>query len=166
VPEGIFEIQAEQASRNYASDSLPPTLPHELAKIRGSAFGEILLVHVDHLRQFWSEESIADIEDQHKRLVRAYQNEPILQSKLDKCNHNTLFKVGWSSVWTDPGPREISQSLDRSGIVNVFGPVQSKGLRIPWTAQNFLPGPVRSDCWVLGYRMEYRIECEVEMGRE
>jgi hypothetical protein len=98
IVEGILAIQAERDSRNDASDALPPTLPHELAKIRGSAFGEILLAHVDHLRQFWSEESIADIEDQHKKLVRAYQNEPILQSKLDKCDHNTSFEAGWRIV--------------------------------------------------------------------
>jgi hypothetical protein len=33
------------------------------------------------------------------------------------------------ATWAGPicaGPREISQSLGRSGIVNVFGPVRSK----------------------------------------
>lgn len=98
IVEGILAIQAERNSCNDTLDALPPTLPHELAKIRGSMFGEILLAHVDRLRQFWSEQAIADIEDQHKKLVLAYQNEPILQSKLDDCNHNTSFEVAWRIV--------------------------------------------------------------------
>ena len=41
VVDGVLEIQAERNSSNNATDDLPPTLLHELAKIRGSAFGEI-----------------------------------------------------------------------------------------------------------------------------
>src|SRR5216110_1888687 len=42
VVDGVLEIQAERNCSNNATDDLPPTLPHELAKIHGSAFGEIL----------------------------------------------------------------------------------------------------------------------------
>ena len=98
VVEGILSIQAEWDSSNNASDVLPPTLPHELAKIRGSEFGDILYIHVDHLRQFWSEKSITDVEDQHKKLRFTYQNEPILKSKLNKCDHNTSFEAAWKVV--------------------------------------------------------------------
>ena len=98
VVEGILAIQAEQDNSNSASDSLPPTLPHELVKIHRSAFGDILSLHLDQLRQFLSEQSIADIEVEHKKLVFAYQNEPIFKSKLDKCDHNTSFKVAWKIV--------------------------------------------------------------------
>ena len=52
VVEGILSIQAEWDSSNNASDVLPPMLPHELAKICGSEFGDILSIHVDHLQQF------------------------------------------------------------------------------------------------------------------
>jgi hypothetical protein len=52
IVEGILAIQAERDSGNNASDSLPPTLPYELAKIRGSTFGDILSLHIDQLRQF------------------------------------------------------------------------------------------------------------------
>src|SRR5438046_2382384 len=69
VVEGILAIQAAEGDRSHnASYALPLTLPHEIAKICGSEFGEILSIYVDHLRQFWSEQSIADIEDQHKKL--------------------------------------------------------------------------------------------------
>ena len=52
IVEGIHAIQAEWDSSNNASDALAPSLPHELAKISGSEFGEILSIHIDHLRQF------------------------------------------------------------------------------------------------------------------
>ena len=85
----------ERNSNNNASDDLPPTLPHQLAKIRGSAFGDVLALHINQLRRFWSEESIADIEQQHNRLV---QNEPPLKSALDECDHNTSFEAAWGVV--------------------------------------------------------------------
>ena len=47
VVDGVLEIQAEQNSSNNATDNLPPTLPHELAKIHRSAFGEILSVYIN-----------------------------------------------------------------------------------------------------------------------
>jgi hypothetical protein len=47
IVKGILVIQAERDSSNNASDSLPSTLPYELAKILGSAFGKILSLHVD-----------------------------------------------------------------------------------------------------------------------
>ena len=98
VVDGVLEIQAEWNCSNNATDDLPPTLPHELAKIRGSAFGEILSVHINQLWQCWTEESIADIERQHNKLVFAYQNESALKLALDKCDHNTSFEAGWRVV--------------------------------------------------------------------
>src|SRR5436190_18645141 len=98
VVDGVLEIQAEQNRSNNATDDLPPTLPHELAKIHESAFGEILSVHINQLRQCWTEESIADIERQYNKLVFTYQNESALKLALDKCDHNTSLEARWQVV--------------------------------------------------------------------
>ena len=58
----------------------------------------IFSVHINQLRQCWTEESIADIECQHNKLVFAYQNESALKLALDKCDHNTSFEAGWRVV--------------------------------------------------------------------
>ena|SRR5256885_1692420 len=81
--------------------------PHDLTnlqKMRGREFGVILSAHVDRLQRFWGEESIANIEHQHKKLVLAYQNEPALKSALDKCDHETSFEAiveGWFDALRD-----------------------------------------------------------------
>ena len=98
VIEGVLEIQAEIHSGNNATDEIPATWPHELAKIRGREFGDILLTYIDRLRRFLTEESISNIEHQHRGLVFAYQNEPALKSALDQCDHNTSFQVAWTIV--------------------------------------------------------------------
>ena len=49
VVDGILEIPAERNYNNNASDDLPPTLPHQLARIRGSAFRDILAMHINQL---------------------------------------------------------------------------------------------------------------------
>jgi hypothetical protein len=95
---GITQIQAERTSNNNPGDDLPPTLSHELVKIRGSAFGNIVSTHLAQLQRFWTPESIADLERNHNKLVSAYQNEPVLQPTLDACHHTTSFEEAWSIV--------------------------------------------------------------------
>ena len=94
VMEGVLEIQTERDSNNNPVGDLPPTLPHELAKIRGSAFGDILSMHIDQLNM----DFFAIVESQHSKLVSAYQNESALKLALDKCDHRTSFETGWGIV--------------------------------------------------------------------
>ena len=94
VMEGILEIQAERDSNNNPAGDLPPTLPHELVKIRGSAFGDILSIHMDQLNM----DFVTIVESQHRQLVSAYQNESALKLALDKCDHRTSFETGWGIV--------------------------------------------------------------------
>jgi hypothetical protein len=107
VLDGILQIQAERDSSNGIDDDLPPVLPHELVKIRGSEFGIILERHLSQLRHLWRDEKIVAIEQQNIKLrfeqqdikLRfAYLNEPVLRDALNKCDHNTSFKSGWAFV--------------------------------------------------------------------
>ena len=72
--EGIRDIQVERDSRNRAAEDLPPVLPHELVKMRTSEFGKTIVDrHLQQLQCSWSEETIMQIEKQHRQLCLAYQ---------------------------------------------------------------------------------------------
>ena len=98
VVDGITDIQAERDSVNLASENLPPTLPHELIKLPTCEFTSIIFNHVDHLKQFWSEEMIDKLERQHYHLLLEYQLDIALKSALDECDSITSFEIGWSIV--------------------------------------------------------------------
>jgi hypothetical protein len=70
------------------------------------------------LQQFWSKESIAALETQHSRLVFAYQNEWALKSTLDKCDHDTLFEIGWGFVQTSRAIQSLQDFC--GGIASIF----------------------------------------------
>lgn len=100
VVEQILEIKAERDEKNRPADDLPPVLPHELIKLRTAVFGDTIVDrHLEQLRQSWSEERIAKIEEQHQQLCIAYQREDALKSALDKCRTNPVsFEAGWAIV--------------------------------------------------------------------
>ena len=70
IVDSVTNIQVKRDNRNNAADDLPAVLPHELFKISTAAYSK----HVvdKHLRQLWqcsswSEEVIAEIENQHRQ---------------------------------------------------------------------------------------------------
>src|SRR5438046_1062454 len=57
--------------------------------------------HLQQLRHSWSEETIAQIEHQHRQLRTAYQQDSTLKMAFDKCDSGSLgmsFEVGWGMV--------------------------------------------------------------------
>lgn len=98
ILEGILAIQIEQERKNPPADDLPPVLPHSLVKIRTAELGAILDTHLPQLKHSWDDQSIANIEDQHRALCAAYRNELALRAALDKCDGATTFEAGWSIV--------------------------------------------------------------------
>jgi len=98
IVDGVLNIQAERDSTNLSTNDLPPVLPHELVKIPGREFTKIVSMHINHLKQVWSEELIDRLELQHRQLLNAYQQESSLKSALNGCDGNTSFESGWSIV--------------------------------------------------------------------
>ena len=49
-------------------------------------------MHINHLKQVWSEELIDKLELQHRQLLNAYQQESSLKSALNGCDGNTPVK--------------------------------------------------------------------------
>ena len=100
--EGIRDIQVERDSHNCAAEDLPPVLPHELVKMRTSEFGKTIVDrHLQQLRCSWSEETIMQIEKQHRQLCLAYQQDSSLKATFDKCDSSNIglsFEAGWGMV--------------------------------------------------------------------
>src|SRR5438046_9878381 len=92
---GISIVQVERDSTNArvsADANIPPVLPHQLVQLCGREFSQIVLKHHEHLREFWTEEDIEQIERDFCELCNAYKYEQALQSKLDDCNDLTGFE--------------------------------------------------------------------------
>ena len=74
--------------------------------------------HLQQLRHSWSEESIAEIENQHRQLVIAYREEPAFKSALDAYTRISIksFDTAWEIV---EGCFEILRDFCE-GIATVF----------------------------------------------
>ena len=101
IIEGIVNIQAERNQRNNANTDIPHVLPHKLIKISTGDFGTTIVdVHLQQLRHSWNEESIAEIENEHRGLVFAYRKEPALRSAIDAYASVEIksFDMAWEVV--------------------------------------------------------------------
>ena len=66
IIDSVANIQAERNSNNLPlSENLLPVLPHELIKLSIRRFTTIV---VEHLDQFWGEQTIDTLERQHQYL--------------------------------------------------------------------------------------------------
>ena len=94
----IARIVAERDSRNDAAEVMPPALPHQLVKLRGREFSDIVRRHAARLSVHWNAQSIELIEQEFQDLRAAYDREPSLKQALDECDHKTTFVKGWGYV--------------------------------------------------------------------
>jgi hypothetical protein len=94
----IPSIVAERDSRNDAADVMPPVLPHQLVKIGGRGFADIIRLQTERLSNFWSPQGIELIEQDFQDLRAAYDREPSLKQVMDQCDSKTSFEQGWSYV--------------------------------------------------------------------
>jgi hypothetical protein len=91
-------------SLNIASHSLPPVVPHQLVKLRGLEFADVVLKQKDRLSACWSLQKIEQIERDIEGLRGASDREPLLKQVVDKCNSTASFNEGWSYVANRFGP--------------------------------------------------------------
>lgn len=95
---GISAVQAERDSTNAPANDLPPVLPHQLIKLRGREFSQIILKHLEHLKAFWMDDDIDRIEREFRELLNAYKYEQALELALSKCDDSTGFEDGWAII--------------------------------------------------------------------
>ena len=87
----IAAIVCERDSpRNDASDFMPPVLPHQLVKVRGRGFANVVRLQFDRLSACWSLQHVELIELDFQDLCSAYDT-PI---SIDQCDAKTAFEQG------------------------------------------------------------------------
>jgi hypothetical protein len=119
IVEGILNIKAERDSINQPTEDLPPVLPHQLVKLHGREFTSIISPHLNHLREFWTDEDINNLSLQHSDLLFTYRYESILQKALESCDDLTSFEDGWKIIST--GTRRFDLLRDFcGGIASMF----------------------------------------------
>ena len=94
----ISSIVCERDSRNDAADFMPPVLPHQLVKLRGREFADVVRLQFDRLSARWSPQHIEIIELDFQDLRSAYERESALKQALDQCDAKTTFEQGWGYV--------------------------------------------------------------------
>ena len=137
IVEGMTNIQVERDEESHAGSDLPHVLPHELVKMSTGEFGKAVVdVHLQQLRHSWDEECIAEIEHEHRQLVIAYRNEPVLKSAIEAYTRVEIksFETAWEVV---DGRFEILRDFC-GGIATMFANTAS----------------VESDFSILGWEMD------------
>src|SRR5205814_6987913 len=71
-------------------------MPHQLVKLRESAFSNIRRANEERLMHSFHGRYLGIIEQQHQDLHTAYLHKPIFKSVIDSHDHNTSFKESWS----------------------------------------------------------------------
>ncbi len=74
-------------------------MPNQIVKLRHDDFIEqVLYPYCDHLSKFWSEESIDQVEEGHRYLLKMYNEDAVLHVALDKHDVQTTFNDAWDMV--------------------------------------------------------------------
>jgi hypothetical protein len=92
---GIVVERNDDNSALNGPSSLPPVLPHELVQMTAAEFLRKARHQAIRLETFYDSLQIDVIADQHKELIRAYRNEPVLRAALDECTGTMSFEAAW-----------------------------------------------------------------------
>ena len=95
----IAAIVCERDSRNDAADFMPPVLPHQLVKLRGREFSNVVRLQFDRLSACWTPQHVELIELDFQDLCSAYERVPALKQVIDQCDAKTTFEQGWAMLW-------------------------------------------------------------------
>jgi hypothetical protein len=75
---------------------VPHVLPVQLVKLRHGVFlKDVLDPFQQHVSSLWSEESVEQVEAQHRKLFQLYNSDTIMRDIIDKHDHTTMFNDAW-----------------------------------------------------------------------
>ena len=136
----VAAITPERDSNNDAvmnpTPMLPAVLPHELVKMTAVEFLRKARHHSTRLDHTFPVGHIDVIGDEHKELLQAYRNEPVLRSAIDTCSGTTSFEKGWGLL----GNRLPALMEFCGGIATVFpgtSTVESDFSVLRWEKNSF-----------------------------
>jgi hypothetical protein len=89
----LGNIRTERDENNEPLEQdAPPVMPNQIVKLRhGDFIEQVLDPYRDHLSKFWSEESIDQVEEGHRYLLKMYNEDAVLHAALDKHDVQTTF---------------------------------------------------------------------------
>jgi hypothetical protein len=88
-------IVAERNASNEPTHCFPPVLPYDLVKLRPFDFSQLTAMHMQRLRESFSEEAIIQINDEFKEMKNNYRHEQQFKQIIDGVDHKTSFSDGW-----------------------------------------------------------------------
>jgi hypothetical protein len=90
---GLGNICAEGNENNeLLEQDAPPVMPNQIIKLRhGNFIEQVLDPYRDHLSKLWSEESIDQVEEGHRYLLKMYNEDAVLHAALEKHDVQTTF---------------------------------------------------------------------------
>ncbi len=94
---GLMRVKAEcDDDNNNLDQDVLPILPAQLVKLHHGAFiRDVLNPYRNHIAKFWAPESIDQIEEDHRDLLKFYSSDPILRKTIDGHDNNTSFDDAW-----------------------------------------------------------------------
>jgi hypothetical protein len=93
---GLSNIRTEHDENNepFEQDA-PPVMLNQIVKLRhGDFIEQVLDPYRDHFSKFWCEESIDQVEEGHRYLLKMYNEDMVLHVALDKHDVQTTFNDG------------------------------------------------------------------------
>ncbi len=77
----------------------PPVMPNQIVKLHhGNFIEQVLDPYRNHLSKFWSKESIDQVEEGQRYLLKMYNEDAVLHAALDKHDVQTTFNDAWDAV--------------------------------------------------------------------
>ncbi len=94
---GINAVKAERDGSNLPRlSNAPPVLPGQVVKLRSGIFiRDVLEPYRAHISKHWTDEMVEEIEDDHRALLKAYQEDAFIRDVIDKQDVHTLFNEAW-----------------------------------------------------------------------
>lgn len=92
---GIVVERKEDNSALNGLSSLSPVMPLELVQKNATELLRKARHQATRLETFYYSQEIDTIADQHKDLIRAYRNGPVIYAALDECTGTMQFSAFW-----------------------------------------------------------------------
>lgn len=101
IVQRIIDIQAERNLRNkLANKEALPVMPSDLVRVHPIVFVRDVLqpCNAKLVKTNWDEDTIYEIEEQHRNLVKEYKYEPSFKTILDQHDLKTKFNYAWEAL--------------------------------------------------------------------
>ncbi|CAK9227840.1 unnamed protein product [Sphagnum troendelagicum] len=97
---GFGNIRAERDENNEPlKQDAPLVMPNPIVKLHhGDFIEQVFDLYRDHVSKFWSEESIDQVEEGHRYLLKMYNEDTVQHAALDKHDVQTTFNDAWDAM--------------------------------------------------------------------